>query len=259
MKPSSQTEYADIAARFTKDTAGHRMTVLQDDGVYRHLLFHGPQHSFYWFELITTPGQLVFSGDGDSYVFRRTTDMFEFFRSGIYRDGSLNINPGYWSEKLASSRDAATSYSEELFKAEVAKTFADVEDDYPGIAAAWAEHVESEFNTEYEGEALRALSEFRFGEAYLAKCSACDWGFEADAYTVAAAEARSHCRKSGDKHTAPVRDLTFTFSDMGEMRLQDFDWWFLWACQAIVWGVARYDRVRSYGLQNLAARKQVAA
>ncbi|MFZ4150455.1 hypothetical protein [Streptomyces pseudogriseolus] len=253
------SDYTDIAARFAKDTAGHRMTVLHDDGVYRHLLFRDPQHSFYWFELITTPGQLVFSGDCDSYVFRRTTDMFEFFRSGIYRDGSLNINPGYWSEKLTSSRDAATSYSEKLFEAEVTKTLADIEDDYPGITDAWAEHVESEFNTEYEGEALRALSEFRFGEAYLAKCSACDWGFEADAYTVAAAEARSHCRKAGDKHTAPVRDLTFTFSDMGEMRLQDFDWWFLWACQAIVWGVARYDRVRTYGLQNLAARKQVAA
>ncbi|MFI8206832.1 hypothetical protein [Streptomyces sp. NPDC085937] len=249
----------DTAARFAADTAGHQMTVLHDDGLYRHLLFRDPQHSFYWFELITTPGQLVFSGDGDSYVFRRTTDMFEFFRSGIYRDGSLNINPGYWSEKLTNSRDAATSYSEKLFEAEVTETLTAVEDDYPGIAAAWAEHVASEFNTEYEGEALRALSEFRFGEAYLAKCSACDWGFEADAYTVAAAEARSHCRKAGDKHTAPVRDLTFTFSDMGEMRLQDFDWWFLWACQAIVWGVARYDRVRTYGLQNLAARKQVAA
>src|SRR5690606_19663157 len=130
------SDYTEIAARFANDTADHQMTVLHDDGVYRHLLFRDPQHSFNWFELITTPGQLVFSGDGDSYVFRRTTDMFDFFRSGIYRDGSLNINPGYWSEKLASSRDAATSFSEELFKAEVAKTLADVEDDYPGVDAA---------------------------------------------------------------------------------------------------------------------------
>lgn len=252
------SDYPDVAARFAKDTADHRMTVLHDDGVYRHLLFRDPQHSFYWFELITTPGQLVFSGDGDSYVFRRTTDMFEFFRSGIYRDGSLNINPGYWSEKLASSREAATSYSEKLFEAEVTETLTVVEDDYPGIAAAWAEHVASEFNTEYEEEALRALSEFRFGEAYLAKCSACAWEFEADSYTVAAVKARGHRREAGDKHTAPVRDLTFTFSDMGEMRLQDY-WWFLWACQAIVWGVARYDRVRAYGLEALAARKQVTA
>ena len=242
------TDYPETADRFARDTVGHQMIVLLDDGVYRHLIFREPSHGFDWFELITTPNQLVFSGDGNSYIFRRTTDMFQFFRSGIYWDGSLHINPGYWSEKLTSGREAATSYSEKLFEAEVSKTLTDVEGDYPGIAEAWAEHVASEFNTEYEEEALRALSEFRFGEAYLAKCTECDWEFEGDSYSVA-----------GDKHAAPVRDLTFTFSDMGEMQLQDFDWWFLWACRAIVWGIARYDRVRRYGLQDLATPKAVAA
>jgi hypothetical protein len=29
----------DIATRFAKDTATHRMTVLHDDGLYRHLRF----------------------------------------------------------------------------------------------------------------------------------------------------------------------------------------------------------------------------
>jgi hypothetical protein len=253
------SDYAESAARFARDAVSHQMVVLHDDGVYRHLVFREPTHGFYWFELITTPNQLVFSGDGNSYVFRRTTDMFQFFRSGIYRDGSLHINPGYWSEKLTSGREAATSYSEKLFEEEVAQTLSAVEGDYPGIAAAWAEHVESEFNCEYEEEALRALSEFRFGEGHLAKCFQCDWAFEGDSYSVAATKARGHRREAGGKHTASIRDLTFTFSDMGEMQLQDFDWWFLWACQAIVWGIARYDRVRKYGLQALAARKQVAA
>lgn len=253
------SDYSESAARFARDTAGHEMVVLHDEGLYRHLIFREPTHGFYWFELITTPQQLVFSGDGNSYVFRRNLDMFQFFRSGIRRDGSHHINPGYWSEKLTSGREAATSYSEKLFQAEVTKTLTDVEGDYPGIAAAWTEHVESEFNTEYEEEALRALSEFRFGEAYLAKCRECDWEFEGASYSVASVKARGHRREAGDKHAAPVRDLTFTFSDMGEMRLQDFDWWFLWACQAIVWGIARYDRVRSYGLQALAAPKAVSA
>ena len=253
------TDYSESAARFASDTASHQMVVLHEDGLYRHLVFREPAHGFYWFELITTPNQLVFSGDGNSYVFRRTTDMFQFFRSGIWRDGSHHINPGYWSEKLTSGREAATSYSEKLFEEEVTATLSAVEGDYPGIAAAWAEHVESEFNCEYEEEARRALSEFRFGEAYLAKCFQCDWEFEGDAYTVAATKARSHRREAGDKHTASIRDLSFTFSDMGEMQLQDFDWWFLWACQAIVWGIARYDRVRSYGLQALAAPKAVSA
>lgn len=253
------TAYPESAARFARDTSAHEMVVLHDDGLYRHLIFREPTQGFYWFELITTPNQLVFSGDGNSYVFRRTADMLQFFRSGIWRDGTHNINPGYWSEKLTSGREAATSYSLELFEEEIAKTLADVEGDYPGITAAWTEHVESEFNIEYEEEARRAVAEFQFGEAHLAKCSACDWSFESESYTVAAKNAREHRQESGDKHPVPVRDLTFHFSDMDEVQFQDFDWWFLWACQAIVWGVARYDRLRYYGLTELAAPKAVTA
>jgi hypothetical protein len=253
------TDYSESAARFASDTAAHEMVVLRDDGLYRHLAFREPSHGFYWFELVTTPGQLVFSGDGNSYVFRRAEDMFKFFRSGIWRDGTRHINPGYWSEKLTSGRKAATAYSEKLFAEEVAETLAAVEDDYPGIAAAWAEHVESEFNCEYEDEARRALSEFRFGETHLAKCRECTWEFEGESYTVTASKARNHLRRAGDKHSAPVRDLTFEFSDMDEVQFQDFEWWFLWACQAIVWGIARYDRVSRYGLKALATPKAVAA
>lgn len=253
------TDYAASAARFAADTRGHEMVVLRNDGLYRHLIFREPAHGFYWFELITTPGQLVFSGDGNSYVFRRTEDMFQFFRSGIWRDGTHHINPGYWSEKLTSGREAATSYSEKLFAEEVAETLTAVEDDYPGVAAAWAEHVESEFNCEYEEEARRALSEFRFGEAHLAKCRECTWEFEDESCTATAAKARDHLKQAGDKHSAPVRDLTFEFSDMDEVQFQDFDWWFLWACHAILAGIARHDRLRYYGLEKLATPQAVAA
>jgi hypothetical protein len=253
------TNYPESAARFASDTAAHEMVVLHDDGLYRHLAFREPSHGFYWFELITTPDQLVFSGDGNSYVFRRDEDMFRFFRSGIWRDGTRHINPGYWSEKLTSGREAATAYSEKLFAEEVAEALAAVEDDYPGVTAAWAEHVESEFNCEYEEEARRALSEFRFGEAYLAKCRECAWESEDESYTATAMKASDHLKQAGDKHSAPVRDLTFDFSDMDEVQFQDFEWWFLWACQAIVWGIGRYDRVSRYGLKALATPKAVAA
>jgi molybdopterin converting factor small subunit len=253
------SDYSESATRFAGDAAAHEMVILHDDGTYRHLVFREPSHGFYWFELITTPGQLVFSGDGNSYVFRRSPDMFEFFRSGIWRDGSRNINPGYWSEKLASGREAATSYSEKLFEEEVAETLSAVEDDYPGIKTAWTEHVESEFNIEYEEEARRAVSEFRFGEARRAKCRACDWEFEDESFTAAVSKATAHRRAEGEKHSTHITDLTFTFNDMDEVQFQAFDWWFLWACQAIVWGIARHDRVSRYGLKALATPKAVAA
>lgn len=248
------SEYPEIAARFARDTSAHQLRILKDDGLYRHLRFQPPptMSSCYWFDLITVPGALIFQGDGNTFAFRRVTDMFEFFRHGIWRDGSIHINPVYWSEKLTSDRDSVMTYSQKLFEEEVAKDLAAVEEDYPGITKAWASHLEDEFNVEYEEEARRALDEFRFGEQHRASCSKCDWQFEDEFYTTAAVKLRRHRLEAGEEHTGTVRDLSFTFSDTWEWQLKDFDWWFLWACNAIVWGIARYDRVNRYGLRNLA-------
>lgn len=242
------TNYPEIAARFARDIASHEMTVLHDDGLYWHLRFATHQGGFYWYDLITVPYALIFRGDGEAYVFTidATEDMFVLFRKSSHKG---SINPGYWSEKLRSSRDAATTYSQKLFEEEVARDLAIAEEDYPGITEAWAEHVESEFNIEYEEEARRALDEFRFGEQHQASCDKCDWQFEDESRTAATLKLHRHRRDAGEEHTGTVRDLTFVFSDTWEWQLQDFNWWFLWACHAILAGIAEYD----------AARKQVAA
>lgn len=69
-----------IAVRFARDTAEHEMTILHDDGAYRHVTFHNREHAWnMWFELITVPGALIFQGDiGGGYSFRRTHDMFRY-------------------------------------------------------------------------------------------------------------------------------------------------------------------------------------
>ncbi|MFI8872395.1 hypothetical protein [Streptomyces sp. NPDC055243] len=253
------SEYPEIAERFARETARHEMVVLQDHGLYRRLVFRPQGHSFYWFELITTPGQLVFSGDGESYVFRRLDDMFEFFRSGLRRDGSVRIDPGYWDEKLASNRDAARTYSQKRFDEEVARDLEIAEESYPGVTAAWAEHLEDEFNTEYEEEARRALDEFSFGESYKATCKACDWSTERSSWWSTHSELTNHRNDAGAEHNGPVRDQTFHFTDTWEWQLRDHDWWFLWACTAIVSGIARYDKLRKYGLLNTARSTKAVA
>jgi hypothetical protein len=255
------TDYPEIAARFARAAASHQMTVLHDDGLYRHLRFQPPptMSSCYWFDLITVPGALIFQGDGETFAFRRVTDMFEFFRHGIWRDSSIHINPVYWSEKLTSDRDSVMKYSQKLFEEEVARDLAAAEEDYPGITEAWAEHLEDEFNVEYEEEARRALDEFRFGEQHRASCSACIWQCEDESYTAATQMLRRHRKAAGEEHTGTVRDLTFAFSDTWEWKLKDFHWWFLWACHGVPWGIARYDRLRYYGLQDLAPRQARAA
>ena len=37
----------------------------------------------------------------------------------------------------------------------------------------------------------------------------------------------------------------FQFHDAREWEFRDYDWWFVWACHAIVWGIAQYDAVKA--------------
>lgn len=87
---------------FEREVSDHVMTVRLDieganSGPYRHVVFARPKSSTYRFELITWPGYLTICGDMGTCTFRRTDDMFKFFRGG-----NGEINPGYWSEKLES-------------------------------------------------------------------------------------------------------------------------------------------------------------
>jgi hypothetical protein len=100
------------AERFAKETAEHELTVLRDDGLYRHLRFKASGTSFYWYDLITWPGYLAVGGDVDWFVFARVEDMFTFFRDG----SRYGINPVYWSEKLQDGRERVRRYCEDAFK-----------------------------------------------------------------------------------------------------------------------------------------------
>lgn len=171
--------------RFRANTAYHQMTVLHDDGLYRHLRFRrpAPGSSSYWFDLITWPGHLTVDGDCGTYTFARTEDMFQFFR----RDHG--INPGYWSEKIRNGhgnpQDSARSYSEDVFRRLVNEAVEDAGDEWPGLAKDIAEKFygwSSEYNLEDEGEARRALDEykyegFRFYDTWEWNFAEWDWTF----------------------------------------------------------------------------------
>ena len=62
-----------------------------------------------WYELITWPGAIAYNGDMGSFMFRRTDDMFDFFRP---RDGKLGINSGYWAEKCVAESIFGTGIRE---------------------------------------------------------------------------------------------------------------------------------------------------
>lgn len=115
MQPTKKT--------FLKDVSEHQMTVKRDEGFYRHLRFRKPNSSDSWFDIVTWPGYLCYSGDMGCYVFARLDDMLVFFRSP-----RLKINPGYWAEKCeARDRDGITEYSPNTFKERIAEWLDDAE------------------------------------------------------------------------------------------------------------------------------------
>lgn len=99
---------ANLAAgeKFTADTEGHELTILHDDGPYKHLLFKTPGESFYWYELIFWPGMMTMSGDMGTWSFRPygNTDVMGWFRANpdraLRKDDGYKINPDYWTQKL---------------------------------------------------------------------------------------------------------------------------------------------------------------
>lgn len=100
---------------FLKDVAAHEMTVMAENEVHRHVRFRKPGTYNMYFDLITWPGHLAYSGDMGCFVFARLPDMFEFFRGKD--EGPLEINTGYWSEKLeaVNKHGGAREYSPDLF------------------------------------------------------------------------------------------------------------------------------------------------
>lgn len=193
--------YADIAARFGANVARHNLTILKDDGLYRHLRFARPDSSVYWFDLITWPGTLAIRGDMDGgYMFSRLSDMFEFFRGD-------RINDDYWAEKLEGGRRSVEVYSEELFRQLVNEHFVEAVRDGlapAGLGKAVRLHLIDNESICNEADAHHALASFQFknfrfvdswewsfreyDQWFIYACHAIQWGIaQYDAARVAVA------------------------------------------------------------------------
>lgn len=220
------------AARFASDTTNHAMAIAHDDGLYRHLRFAPPDGGFYWFDLVTWPGRLAVTGGyGDTFVFARDTDMFTFFRG----KGHSNINPGYWAEKVQDGRDRCSDYSIDKFQAAVAEEIKEHEGDYPGLGKAIEYALSNDYNHECEEGAREFLRDFTYTTAEGAKETA---------------SARAVWERTGNTadwkifQESEMRN-TFHFVDAWEWDLTDWSWQYLWACHAIVFGIAQYDKAKA--------------
>jgi len=117
-------------SEFLKAVEDHEMSVVWNEGNFRHLTFARLGTSIYAFQLTTWPGYLAITGDMGSYVFCRAADMFKFFRG--FGD---TLPLGYFAEKCVAEDTACgiRRYSPTLAR----KVLADMLEDYkdlPGIS-----------------------------------------------------------------------------------------------------------------------------
>lgn len=114
MKKPYYQQQAEDRAIFLRDTRDHRLTIHQNEGVYRHMTMARPGSSVCHFNVTTFPGYLVFTGDMGCFTFSRTNDMFGFMDIGDrWNDARPSIDYHYWSEKCR-AEDTNSSGREEF-------------------------------------------------------------------------------------------------------------------------------------------------
>jgi hypothetical protein len=200
-----------VANRFLKDVANHKLLILLDQGLYRHVLFSNGNSKHMHFTLTTTPGRLVFGGDMGCFVFERSPDMFAFFGSDPTR---FQPNFGYWHEKLVAvdDDDGSRQYSVRRLR-EALESYLE----YPAVELTPAA---TEQVRECIDEAVSSLSA----------------GDITDALDII----NSFALSDGDGWVCGN-----FFADFHEKEITEFTIRYVWACYAIQWGIAEYNKAKA--------------
>lgn len=199
-----------VANRFLKDVANHNLLILLDQGLYRHVVFSNGNSKHMQFTLTTTPGRLVFGGDMGCFVFERSPDMFAFFGSDPTR---FQPNFGYWHEKLVAvdRDDCSRQYSVRRLR-EALESYLDCTN------VKFTEQVR-----ECIDEAVSSLSA----------------GDITDALDIINSFALS------DDDGWVFENF---FADFHEKEITEFTIRYVWACYAIQWGIAEYNKAKATAL-----------
>ncbi|MFE1359436.1 hypothetical protein [Streptomyces harbinensis] len=148
-----------IASRFRVGSTRHRVTILHDDGLYRHMRWATPRTVGYLYELVTWPGWLAIRGTANaSYMFGHATDMLEFFRGA-------DVSPGSWAERLPRGRDSVLEYSADVTRRLVReRTSAAIQSGTAprGLGVAVRKGLLTSYDLYYEGTAKDALRAFEY-------------------------------------------------------------------------------------------------
>lgn len=213
--------------RFLADVKDHQMTVIKEDGVYRHVRFAKPGTGCMHFDLITWPGYLCYCGDMGTFVFARLSDMFEFFRTDRRGNDRLYINLSYWSEKLLAvdgnrHNGSALEFSEDKFRREINE-----------YRVRWMRDAKAEelLDKNERRELWEAVEDEVIGELENGSSDS----------AMQAAYRFSFTRKLGDWHP---KVLEWQFDDFFDHSFTEYTFHFTWCCYALAWGIKQYDAAK---------------
>lgn len=203
--------------KFLERVKNHTMEVIRDDGLYRHVRFSNNGSSIDRFDLVTWPWHLCYTGDMGTYVFCRTEDMFQFFRTRPKDDGSIYINEGYWAEKLEAVDRASgvRKFDEARFR--------------EAVRDHWKDMV---------SHAIRAGHMDKAGSARL---------WEAMEHDVLSCleDGEIRARDAADSFECEIQGHTYRLEDFWDHDFETFTGRFIWACYAIAWGIKQYEEAKA--------------
>lgn len=207
--------------KFLKMVKDHKLEILHDEGINRHLRLKRENSLTYHFDLITWENHLCIAGDMGTYVFQRTVDMFCFFRMdksdfNYKKDRKLQINPDYWHEKLVSDSkyESAKEFSSEAFEEYIRSSLDDycsdednnIADDFK--STCWEQIEEQLLDPEDENSARESIEDAAWSDY------------------------------DNEEQDDFARYLKL---DFWEVDLEDYTNHFIWCLHAIVWGISQYD------------------
>jgi len=217
-----------VKADFERSVKDHKMEILRDDGLYRHLRFTDGGSQVYRFDIHTWPGFLCICQDMGTYVFSRTPDMFEFFKMGEDDFNSKYvINPGYWAEKLQAVDRSSGNYEE--FSMDMFRD--NVKHEYDMFAEQYQDEDEEAVTEAYpEGtQSYKQMLEdlWQALEDEVLNC---------DSNGVRAYDAAMDFRWASDNG-----ELEFDMCDFWDYSNNDYTFHYIWILYAIVWGIGQYE------------------
>lgn len=212
--------------RFMNDVKDHQMTILRDEGVYRHIRYKRPSTGNMYFDIITWPGNLCYTGDMGTYVFSRIEDMMYFFAEG--KEDEVVTNYYYWTQKAIADSiygNGIKEYSPELAIDTITEEFKNWKFDYledTKIEDEDGNLTDDPYSLEFieeqwERVEYEIISQAHDGPERVYDAAMC--------FSI---------EKDGNGRRGP------NFEDFWEYNCEELTYHYQWCCHALNWAVKKY-------------------